>query len=500
MSSIADVFKDLCTSGAIPTTRQKDILTSLRYLAAAHGSSPEQLSMAPEMEQTYKAVLSDYLTAQDKGAFTIRNTIQGVGQFLRAWHHLPAKTPIRQLTPRNRLYEAARKDMGEKSPYQHQGWMTHSKYTVLRKHWPEHITAAYEPFEALRRPEVRPATLENYVTGVATLLGYLAMTPEDRLAHVPAEARQKLQLKRYEADLKLIRAAPQTVAWDDLFVVEHIRSFVCWHVWRAHAPMDAKVRERPPSTPTTLGIRVAETMLTIAQTLGRLEDHEAIRSYRWSLHPPQKRHDKAAAYHQFSLAEIERLALQLMEEARRMEIKAPGWRGLVTEHPGGIAASRFMAGLVLMLGWRIPMRARNWCECLIDTHLRHMNGTYRFHFEGADLKVATRAGRMNILDIEIPQEVVPYLEEYLHVWRPMLPLADEDRHLLLALRGEGGMMKPRDSVHETEGARLSPERQALLYALAADDLPEQHVQYPWRRYQQHRLCHGGPTRHHPKLL
>ena len=446
MSSLQEIFDGLCTSEAIPKTRYKDVLTALRYLAAAHDSTPEVLSLMPEMEQTYKAVLRDYLTAQKKGPSTIRNSIQGVGQFLRAYHQLPANTPIQQLTPRNRLFEAARKEMGEKSPYAHQGWMTHSKYTILRKHWPEHITAAYEPFEHQRRREVRQATLDNYVTGVCTLLGYLGMSAEERLQHLPPEAYAKLQLKRYAEDLRLIRSAPQTVAWDDLFVVEHIRSFVCWHVWRAHAPADAKVRERPPSTPTTLGIRVAETMLTIAHTLGRSKDHEVINAYRWSLHPPEKRHDKSAPYHQFSFAELERIGRQLMEEARCMNIDPNHWRGEdFTIHPGGLAASRFMVGLVMMLGWRIPMRARNWTECLIDTHLLHDNGVWRFRFKGDDLKVGMRPnGKPNLFEMEIPPECVPSLEEYLHVWRPRLPLAQEDRHLLLALRGEGGMLKVRD--------------------------------------------------------
>jgi site-specific recombinase XerC len=104
---------------------------------------------------------------------------------------------------------------------------------------------------------------------------------------------------------------------------------------------------------------------------------------------------------------------------------------------------RFQLGLVLMLGWRIPMRARNWSEALIGTNLRQVNGKWVFHFEGDELKIGTRRGQTNVYEMEIPSDVVPYLEEYLHVWRPKLPHADEDRHVLLGAKGGGGMMTPK---------------------------------------------------------
>jgi site-specific recombinase XerD len=90
------------------------------------------------------------------------------------------------------------------------------------------------------------------------------------------------------------------------------------------------------------------------------------------------------------------------------------------------------------------MRARNWCEALLETNLRKVNGVWLFHFEGDELKIATRRGETNVYEIEIPAEVVPYLEEYLTTWRPKLPRASEDRHVLLALRAGGGMLKPKD--------------------------------------------------------
>jgi hypothetical protein len=447
MATIADVYHTLCTENRIPDTRQKDVLTALRYLAAAYDSTFDELILTPAIERTYRDTLRDYLVKAGKKASTIRNSIQGVGQFLRARDDLPPGAPLAQ-TRRNRLYEDARIAMGKTSPYAHQGWMTHCKYTMLRRHWPEEIRAAYEVFEERVRLRVRPATLGNYVTAVCSLLGYLSLTFEERLDRLPPEARQKLQRQEYVHDLRMIRATPQTVAWDDLFVLQHVQSFLCWHAWRGHTPQDAQVKERPPLFPTQLGVNVANSMMLIAKTLDRSADDEALRSYRWSLPRVRRLHDKSAPHHQFSFSEIERIALALMDEARRMRIETDGLKGVVVDHPGGMAASRFMTGLVLMIGWRIPLRARNWCECLIDTHLRKVDGIWRFHFEGRDLKIETRNGKINVLDLPIPVEVVPYLEEYLDVWRPMLPHACEDRHLLLALRGEGGMQKPRDLCHK----------------------------------------------------
>ncbi|MDQ3828657.1 MAG: hypothetical protein M3361_04970 [Candidatus Tectomicrobia bacterium] len=447
MATIASVYHTLCTEDRIPESRQKDVLTALRYLAAAYDSTFDALILTPAIERTYRDTLREYLMKAGKKASTIRNSIQGVGQFLRARDELPPGTPLAQ-TRRNRLYEDARIQMGKTSPYRHQGWMTHSKYTMLRRRWPEEVRAAYEVFEERKRLQVRPDTVKNYDTAVRSLLGYLSLSAEERLDHLPSEARQKLQRKEYVHDLRMIRATSQTVAWDDLFVLQHVQSFLCWHAWRAHTPEDAKVRERRPHFPTQLGVNVANAMMGIAQTLGRSAEYEALRSYRWSLPRVRKLHDKAAPYHQFSFAEIERIALALMDEARRMRIETDGLKSVLVDHPGGMAASRFMTGLVLMIGWRIPLRARNWCECLIDTHLRKVGGDWRFHFEGRDLKIETRNGRTNVLDLPIPAEVVPYLEEYLDVWRPMLPYAQEDRHLLLALRGEGGMQKPRDLCHK----------------------------------------------------
>lgn len=73
MSTLMDMFQSLCTKHLIPETRQKDIKTALRYLAAAYTSVPERLTLTNEMELMYKHVLREHLVAQGKKAATIRN-------------------------------------------------------------------------------------------------------------------------------------------------------------------------------------------------------------------------------------------------------------------------------------------------------------------------------------------------------------------------------------------------------------------------------------------
>jgi site-specific recombinase XerD len=72
---------------------------------------------------------------------------------------------------------------------------------------------------------------------------------------------------------------------------------------------------------------------------------------------------------------------------------------------------------------------------------------------------------------EIPAEVVPYLEEYLNVWRLRLPYAKTDRHLLLSRQGSaGGMLHPGTlrnklllHVYRLTGKRLSPHTLRTLF-------------------------------------
>jgi hypothetical protein len=448
VSTLLKVYQKLCTEDLIPEKRQKDVLTALRYLAAAHDSTPDKLHLTPEIEANYKEQLRTYLIAQGKhltrkGTLspTVRNSIQGVGQFLRAHHQLPQKTPIPQAKDRPKLRRGESKGFGVDSPYKHWSWLIQSPYYLPMKEWPPEVSTPFKKYRDLRKDQLRPKTLAMQTKAIEALLGYLRMDGEQRLTYLCPESREKLELQQYKDDLDAITSVPPTMAWNDLFVVRHLQSYVVWQSWRIHTPEDAQVREKPPSKLSAKAKVVGETVLRLAQHLPRKRDIQPIKTYLRHLPNPRKVHNKTAAYHQFTCEEMEQVAMTLMDEARSMVIVPVTWTGY--KHPGATAASRFATGLVLMLGWRIPIRVRNWSEALIRTNLIQINGAWHWHFEGAELKVGERNGDTNVFEVRIPAQVVPYLEEYLQVWRPKLPHAATDRHLLLRHREPGGRIQPK---------------------------------------------------------
>jgi hypothetical protein len=444
VSTLFQVYQKLCTEDRIPDKRQKDVLTALRYLAAMHDATPDSLPLTDDLEATYNQDLRTYLTAQGKGQSTIRNTIQGIGQFLRAYHQIPKATPLPQAKDRPKMGRGTYGVVAKDSPYQHWAWLIQSPYYLPMDQWPPDVRGHVEKYKDLRKDQLRASTLKMQLKAIEAYLGYLRMSGEERLTYLAPESRAKLEMKPYHDDLQAIVSVLPTLAWNDLFKIDHIKSFVVWQSWRIHTPEDAQVLERPPSKLSAKAKVVGETVLRLAQHLPRKKDIKPITEYLRHLPEPRKVHNKRAAYHQFTCEELEHVALTLMEEARSMVITPATWHGY--KHPGASPASRFATGLILMLGWRIPIRIRNWSEALIGTNLIQINGDWHWHFEGAELKVGERNGETNIFEVKIPAQVVPYLEEYLNVWRPKLPRADTDRHLLLNMREPGGWL-PRQALH-----------------------------------------------------
>jgi hypothetical protein len=465
-----EVYHQLCTKELIPKNRQKDVMTALRYLAGAHESIPDRLTLTLDIEANYRDRLRTYLTAQGKHltrngtpSVTIRNSNQSVGQFLKAYHQMVQTPVIPRMAPRFPTFRQAREGLGPTSPYRHFGWMRRSNYKLPIDQWPSSIAVEFEKYRKQQKDHLRAATINKIILALESYLGYLSLDGDARLDRLPPASRQKLALPRYADDLDMIVKPLVCASWADLFVLDHLRGFVTWHAWRIHTPMDAQVLERPPSRPSALGYMVADEMVRLADSRGRKPHAKALRTYCNDLPKPRKIHNKAAEYHNFSFAELEQIALALMDEARHMGSR-PKHGKHPTLFPGSKGAGRFMAGLVLMLGWRIPLRLRNWCEALLEVNLRRVNGGWRWHFEGDELKVGARRGQTNVYDIEIPPEVVPYLEEYLTVWRPKFPHAESDRHVFLTLRqGGGGMLTSNDlymklkvHVYRFTGKRLFP--------------------------------------------
>ncbi len=84
-------------------------------------------------------------------------------------------------------------------------------------------------------------------------------------------------------------------------------------------------------------------------------------------------------------------------------------------------ALRAQRSLILRLLVRRPLRSRNIREMKLDHNLLKENGQWWIEFQGDELKVGEIRGRLNIYRQLFPSELVPQLEEFLTVWRPLLP-------------------------------------------------------------------------------
>ena len=433
MPTLLKVYHQLCTEDRLPDNRRKDILTALRYLAASSDTTPEQCSLTPEVEATYRQRLRRLLLAQRKGPSTIRNAIQGIGQYLKAYHQMDQSPIIPIVRPHAIGLEAARREAYRTSPYYPRAWLAESHYVKPLDQFSPAIREPMEDFRQRHRTHVRAKTIALQLRRLRGVLSYLAMSPETRLSYLPPEARHKLTLKAYREDLQTITETPILQTIDDLFRVPSCDSFMVWHSWRVHTPEEAAIRDRPPSKPTTTAAQSMAAIYTAAKVLGHPEE-KAIFYYSKQLNAPRKLHDKGADYHTFSFADIERIAKDIIDEAPLIQPMPSHWSRKSTR-PGAFGSVRFQVGLILMMGWRCPLRVRNWCEMLIDTNLKQVNGGYLVHFEGEELKIGKRGRDANIFELAVAPEVLPYLEEFLSTWRPRLDPDGHERHVFLTMKG-----------------------------------------------------------------
>lgn len=115
-------------------------------------------------------------------------------------------------------------------------------------------------------------------------------------------------------------------------------------------------------------------------------------------------------------------------------------------------ALRAQRSLILRLLVRRPLRSRNIREMKLDRNLLKENGQWWIEFQGDELKVGEIHGRLNIYRQPFPPELVPQLEEFLTVWRPLLP--GKHRHEIFTTKG--GLVFAEDT--------LNTEVKKVIYA------------------------------------
>jgi hypothetical protein len=143
-------------------------------------------------------------------------------------------------------------------------------------------------------------------------------------------------------------------------------------------------------------------------------------------------HNKQHPDHSITLREMEQVGLSLLAQGRNPLSSCTR----NTKRPGLHRACRHRTALIIRLLVRIPMRNRNVCEMKIGHNLyKDRSGTWHIRFQGEELKVSQRYGRMNVFQMPFPPDLVEHLEEYLARYRPLFPNADRYPHLFLGMFG-----------------------------------------------------------------
>jgi hypothetical protein len=438
MPSVLDVSAQVFTHipPLIPPSRQKDFKTALTYLAKAYDIKSSDLPFTPQLEVDYRQRLMEYFEADPKGPHTVRNTLQSLAQLWRAWYQIAPvdvtsepRAPVVPTRPAIPKAIAAKAHLASISPYHHGAWLTQHPYAIPESQWPAEVRERWQADRRHQRHMVRPQTLKDDTRDVSAYVSYLLLSPEARLAQLHEHAQQKLTMRIWKDDLEEITRPPVLTSWDELFDTGRLNGFVTWQAWRVHPWDDQDRQDEKPSRPNTLGKMVVGTIRRLAHRLQRPEG-PMIAALAKHLPSPKKMHNKTASLHLFDFSELEMVAQALMVEARRTRVQAHN-----SKQPGIKQAVRFATGLVLALIWRNPLRARNWCEAELGKHIRQVDGAWRWHFEGHELKIGERHGEVNVFEPDVDEDIRAAFQEYLDRYRPNLPNANRDRHVFLSRWG-----------------------------------------------------------------
>jgi len=264
-------------------------------------------------------------------------------------------------------------------------------YGLPRRLWNSELTAEFNDYQDwctqklnLLRSSLhlrqRPTTFEKSVSFFEGYFGFLVNTRgEDpatlRLAHV--------------AD------------------VERVTSYVVWH---------SEQRAGGPSryTQRTVSIfgRVARYYLkTPTQQWMDLDDLR-------KLVAPDTARDKRENW--VALADLDQIGRQ--EWPTRQDLERAQ-----TPHEKMLLALGAQRSLIIRLLVRRPLRSRNIREMSLRKNLYQINGEWMLEYQGDELKVSKQGQRPNIYKIRFPSDLVTDLNEFLNVWRPVLPSDQQDQ-------------------------------------------------------------------------
>lgn len=390
--TLTELFEALTQQGTIPAHRAKDLKTSLRYLARALNTTPEQLINAEILESRYQTTVRTYFTTLTPAPsrHTIRNTLNNLSFFFRMARtcgllHVPPPTASRL-----KMNRALENQVASTSPYRNRDSLKKKPYCQPVVAWPDDILNGWTHYQSTRQFDLRPISLQIYESRLRSYVGYLTIIEQ-----------------------------PSITTWNQLFDPQHLKRFLQWHAKRVGA-----------SRITTLGIHVAAIVRMIAKHQERPE-YPLLKAFIQKLPTPTPMHDKQRPEHSLTLQELEQAGLTLLEEARTT-IPHPHSR-----HPGARATVKHGKALMLRLLVRVPLRQRNIRELQLRHNLyRDQHGIWQLQFQGDDLKIGQRGGRINTFHLPFPPDLVQHLEEYLQHYRPRVHGAAESEHLFLNWQGD----------------------------------------------------------------
>jgi Phage integrase family len=183
---------------------------------------------------------------------------------------------------------------------------------------------------------------------------------------------------------------------------------------------------------------------------------KALTDFRKRLPAVERWHQKTDPIHTISPAELEGVGLALLDEARRPLDPTTCYSYSKREgrqqrciSPGLFRALACETGLIIRLWWRVPIRSRSMREMDITPPTpgpqstgyqprlyRDDQGVWQLRYQGEQLKIGERRGKINEFRVPFPAELVPHLEEYLERFRPLIPNAAREPHLFLTQKGK----------------------------------------------------------------
>jgi len=237
----------------------------------------------------------------------------------------------------------------------------------------------------------------------------------------------------------------ETLCFDQLFDINLLRDYVRWHVNEKHHRVT----------------RTIESFITRCISLSNQyrptpKLTEQLRELKRTLPAPTRVYDKRNVW--VSLADLDRVGRGLWPDKRPEDLD------LRNQAPGSIIASRAGLSIVFRLWTYIPYRQRNIREMKLGENLyKDSDGNWHIKFVGEQLKVATKKGKTNVFDLPFPPDLVPDLETYLNVWRPILAKMTNHQYPHVFLKKSGYTWDTKFNHNESTNFNVLIRRTTYAY-------------------------------------